>query len=106
MTDENGIAGYNNDQVFDAQGSHHGDLFALFAHVAVNDQVRRVEDNGFASDYVTLEVGGMMTHGAVVAREYGLPAVAGVYEATQHLHTGQRVRVDGSSGQVVLLDEG
>jgi phosphohistidine swiveling domain-containing protein len=46
-----------------------------------------------------------MTHGAVVAREYGLPAVVGVHEATQRLRTGQRVRVDGSSGQVTLLDD-
>jgi pyruvate,water dikinase len=53
---------------------------------------------------LVMEVGGMMTHGAVVAREYGLPAVAGVHEATQRLRTGQRIRVDGSSGQVVLLE--
>jgi pyruvate,water dikinase len=54
---------------------------------------------------LVMEVGGMMTHGAVVAREYGLPAVVGVHEATQRLRTGQRVRVDGSSGQVALLDK-
>jgi len=50
-----------------------------------------------------MEVGGMMTHGAVVAREYGIPAVVGVHDATQRLATGQRVRVDGSTGQVALL---
>jgi pyruvate,water dikinase len=55
---------------------------------------------------LVMEVGGMMTHGAVVAREYGLPAVVGVHEATRRLRTGQRVRVDGSGGEVVLLDEG
>jgi pyruvate,water dikinase len=44
----------------------------------------------------------MMTHGAVVAREYGIPAVVGVDDATRRLHTGQRVRVDGSSGRVVI----
>ena len=54
---------------------------------------------------LVMEVGGMMTHGAVVAREYGLPAVVGVHEATRRLYTGQRVRVDGSSGQVVLLGD-
>jgi pyruvate,water dikinase len=54
---------------------------------------------------LVMEVGGMMTHGAVVAREYGLPAVVGVHEATRRLRTGQRVRVDGSSGQVVLLED-
>ena len=52
---------------------------------------------------LVMEVGGMMTHGAVVAREYGLPAVVGVHEATQRLRTGQRVRVDGSSGQVRVV---
>jgi rifampicin phosphotransferase len=49
------------------------------------------------------EVGGLMTHGSVVAREYGIPAVVGVDHATTRLHTGQRVRVDGSSGRVTLL---
>jgi phosphohistidine swiveling domain-containing protein len=54
---------------------------------------------------LVMEVGGLMTHGAVVAREYGIPAVVGVDEATTRLKTGQRVRVDGSSGQITLLDE-
>jgi pyruvate,water dikinase len=54
---------------------------------------------------LVMEVGGLMTHGAVVAREYGLPAVVGVHEATEHLRSGQRVRVDGSNGWVVLLGE-
>jgi phosphohistidine swiveling domain-containing protein len=51
------------------------------------------------------EVGGMMTHGSVVAREYGIPAVVGVDRATQRLHTGQRIRLDGTSGRIVVLDE-
>ncbi|MHB0965089.1 MAG: PEP/pyruvate-binding domain-containing protein [Bellilinea sp.] len=50
-----------------------------------------------------MEVGGMMTHGAVVAREYGIPAVVGVDSATTRLKTGMRVRLDGSSGQIVIL---
>lgn len=50
------------------------------------------------------EVGGMMTHGSVVAREYGIPAVVGVHEATSRLVTGQRVRLDGSTGVVEVLD--
>jgi pyruvate,water dikinase len=54
---------------------------------------------------LVMEVGGMMTHGAVVAREYGLPAVVGVHDATQRLRSGQRVRIDGSTGQVVLLED-
>jgi phosphohistidine swiveling domain-containing protein len=50
-----------------------------------------------------MEMGGLMTHGSVVAREYGIPAVVGVSQATTRLKTGQRVRVDGSTGQVTLL---
>ncbi|HYF92570.1 MAG TPA: PEP/pyruvate-binding domain-containing protein [Symbiobacteriaceae bacterium] len=50
------------------------------------------------------ETGGMISHGSVVAREYGIPAVVGVPEATTRLRTGQRVRVDGSKGTVVPLD--
>jgi pyruvate,water dikinase len=51
-----------------------------------------------------MEVGGMMTHGAVVAREYGIPAVVGVHEATGRLQTGTRIRLDGSSGRITPLD--
>ena len=40
--------------------------------------------------------------GAMVAREYGIPAVASVHEVTRRLRTGQRVRVDGSNGQVIV----
>jgi pyruvate,water dikinase len=57
-----------------------------------------------AAGGLVTEVGGLITHGAVVAREYGIPAVVGVSQATTRLHTGQRVRVDGTSGQVTLLD--
>jgi phosphoenolpyruvate synthase/pyruvate phosphate dikinase len=49
------------------------------------------------------EVGGPMTHGAVIAREYGLPAVVGVEHATALIHDGQRVRVDGTAGYVEVL---
>ncbi len=50
------------------------------------------------------EVGGMMTHGAVVAREYGIPAVVGVTDAVTRLHTGQHIRLDGSTGVITLLE--
>jgi pyruvate,water dikinase len=50
------------------------------------------------------EVGGMMTHGSVVAREYGIPAVVGVHQATTRLKDGQRIRVDGTVGKIVVLD--
>jgi pyruvate,water dikinase len=53
---------------------------------------------------LVMEIGGIMSHGSVVAREYGIPAVVGVAGATQQLRTGQRVRVDGESGLVVPLD--
>ena len=49
------------------------------------------------------EVGGMMTHGAVIAREYGLPAVVGVERATERIRDGQRIRVNGTDGYVMLL---
>lgn len=54
---------------------------------------------------LVMEVGGLMTHGSVVAREYGIPAVVGVDRVTGRLKTGQRVRVDGSTGQVTILEE-
>lgn len=50
-----------------------------------------------------LEVGGALTHGAVVAREYGIPAIVGVRDAMKTLQTGQRVRVDGNRGFIELL---
>ena len=49
------------------------------------------------------EVGGLMTHGAVIAREYGLPAVVGVEDATRLIQDGQRIRVDGSHGYIEVL---
>ena len=51
------------------------------------------------------EVGGLMTHGAVIAREYGLPAVVGVERATQLIRDGQRIRVHGTHGYVEILTE-
>jgi pyruvate,water dikinase len=49
------------------------------------------------------EVGGLMTHGAVIAREYGLPAVVGVENATRLIKDGQRIRVHGTEGYVEIL---
>jgi phosphoenolpyruvate synthase/pyruvate phosphate dikinase len=51
------------------------------------------------------EVGGLMTHGAVIAREYGLPAVVGVEAATRRIRDGQRIRVHGTEGYVEILTE-
>jgi len=55
-----------------------------------------------ASGLVT-EIGGLMTHGAVVAREYGIPAVVGVENATKLIKDGQRIRVNGAEGYVEIL---
>lgn len=52
------------------------------------------------------EVGGAMTHGAVIAREYGIPAVVAVERATERIRDGDRIRVDGSAGYVELLASG
>ncbi|WP_144508412.1 phosphoenolpyruvate synthase [Bacillus mycoides] len=49
------------------------------------------------------EVGGLMTHGAVIAREYGLPAVVGVENATKIINDGQRIRVHGTEGYIEIL---
>jgi pyruvate,water dikinase len=49
------------------------------------------------------EVGGLMTHGAVIAREYGLPAVVGVENATRLIRDGQRIRLHGTEGYVEIL---
>jgi pyruvate,water dikinase len=57
-----------------------------------------------AASGLVMEVGGMMTHGSVVAREYGIPAVVGVNQATVRLQTGQRIRINGSTGRITLLE--
>jgi rifampicin phosphotransferase len=49
---------------------------------------------------LVMEMGGAMSHGAVVAREYGIPAVVGVAEATERITTGERITVDGSAGTI------
>jgi phosphoenolpyruvate synthase/pyruvate phosphate dikinase len=51
------------------------------------------------------EVGGVMTHGAVIAREYGLPAVVGVEHATRLIQDGQRIRLHGTDGYVEILPQ-
>lgn len=50
------------------------------------------------------DIGGTMSHAAIVAREYGMPAVLGTGVATHRIRTGQRLRVDGDRGVVTLLD--
>ena len=53
---------------------------------------------------VVTDIGGVMSHAAIVCREYGLPAVVGTGRATSQIKTGQPIRVDGSSGLVTILD--
>jgi phosphoenolpyruvate synthase/pyruvate phosphate dikinase len=56
-----------------------------------------------AIEGLVTEVGGLMTHGAVIAREYGLPAVVGVEHATRLIRDGQQIRVHGTEGYVEIL---
>lgn len=54
---------------------------------------------------LVMEVGGVMSHGSGVAREYGIPAVAGLPGITQKLRDGQKVRVNGNKGEIALLQD-
>jgi pyruvate,water dikinase len=51
------------------------------------------------------DIGGMMSHAAIVCREYGLPAVTGAGSASLEIRSGQRLRVDGTKGVVTVLEE-
>ncbi|MDE3077715.1 MAG: PEP-utilizing protein mobile subunit, partial [Chloroflexota bacterium] len=50
------------------------------------------------------DIGGIMCHAAIVSREYGLPAVVGTGFGTKKITTGQRIRVDGNTGTVTILE--
>jgi pyruvate,water dikinase len=52
---------------------------------------------------IVTDSGGLLSHAAIVAREYGIPGVVGTREATQRIADGQRLRVDGSAGEVTVL---
>lgn len=54
---------------------------------------------------VVTEVGGLLSHAAVIGREYGIPAVLNAPRATEVLQSGQRIRVDGDHGRVTVIDE-
>jgi pyruvate,water dikinase len=67
--------------------------------------VTRQTDPGWATVFflvhgLVIERGGMLSHGAIIAREYGIPAVIGVTDATRLIHDGDRLRVDGDRGLV------
>lgn len=53
---------------------------------------------------LVMETGGVLSHGAIVAREFGLPAVAGLPDATRQFRSGQHIRVDGGRGTVVVIE--
>jgi pyruvate,water dikinase len=55
---------------------------------------------------VVTDIGGPLSHGSIVAREYGIPAVMGTGIATRRIHTGQTITVDGSAGKVTLSKNG
>lgn len=57
----------------------------------------------YSVEALVVEIGGMMTHGSVIAREYGIPAVVGIENATRILKDGQYIRVDGTRGFVQVL---
>lgn len=54
---------------------------------------------------IVMDMGGLLTHGSIIAREYGIPAVVNVGTATQVITTGQRLQVDGNRGVVRIVDE-
>ncbi|MGV8909934.1 MAG: PEP-utilizing enzyme, partial [Propionicimonas sp.] len=53
---------------------------------------------------VVTDIGGVLSHGSIVAREYGIPAVLGTGSATRLIHTGDEITVDGGLGKVFLSD--
>lgn len=53
---------------------------------------------------VVMDLGGLLSHGSIIAREFGIPAVVNVEPATQVIRTGQTILVDADEGKVVLLD--
>lgn len=54
---------------------------------------------------IVMDQGGLLSHGSIVAREYGIPAVVNVGPATKLIRTGQIIQVDGDRGEVRVLDE-
>jgi pyruvate,water dikinase len=71
--------------------------------------VTRFTDPGWTPLFISaaglvMEVGGLMTHGSVIAREYGIPAVVGVVNATRYFKTGQKIRVNGDLGIIEIIE--
>jgi rifampicin phosphotransferase len=71
--------------------------------------VTRATDPGWTPVFsvigaAVIEIGSTLSHAAIVAREYGLPAVVNIPQATQLIRDGQRIRVDGDSGRITILE--
>jgi phosphoenolpyruvate synthase/pyruvate phosphate dikinase len=100
--------------VVGGKGAHLGELSRIILDMAEADLeagdilVTAYTDPSWTPLFVAIkglvtEVGGLMTHGAVIAREYGLPAVVGVEHATRLIRDGQLIRVHGTDGYVEIL---
>ena len=92
-----------------AEGLAHviADVGGIGAFRAGEILVTRQTDPGWAAVFfmvkgLVVERGGMLSHGAIIAREYGIPAVVGVNDATRRIYDGQQLRVDGDNGVVEL----
>ena len=98
----------NYDEALKLVGAEHGETFsALYADLKGDILVAKTVDPGWApllscAGAVVLDIGGVMSHGAVVARELGIPCVVNVKAGTEVLQTGTTVTVDGSTGEVLL----
>jgi phosphoenolpyruvate-protein kinase (PTS system EI component) len=66
------------------------------------ETIMRKRDVGPLVDGLVLEIGGQLSHGAIVAREYGIPAVVNAADATLRIRDGQLLLVDGTSGRVYI----
>jgi len=88
-------------------GQHRRDFEAgkKEAELMATRLINRLRKQAIMQEANTLvtEVGGLMTHGAVVAREYGIPALVGVEGATRKIEEGQRIRVDGTQGIIEFI---
>ena len=72
--------------------------------VAMRSPTSEVEKPILPAAGVVMDMGGVLSHGAIIAREYGLPAVVNVGPASQIIQTGQTIRVDGDRGTVTILN--
>ncbi len=98
--------------VFDEVRCHHERLGASWVAVRSSATAEDLPEHSFAGQHETyflpaaaivMDLGGLLSHGSIVAREYGIPAVVNVGPATELIKTGQMIRVDGTAGTVTLV---